>query len=802
MRHKRLWIGFAAVIVVSFTVLGYYGGEIYRQAPPVPERVTTPDGTVIWRGQDIKDGQNVWQSMGGQQLGSIWGHGAYVAPDWSADWLHRECLWLLHAWSQREHNKPFADLDDEARATLTARLQDELRTNTFDADANQITISEDRARAVEAVGRYYAALFGDAEAFPEDIEYLADGGLSPPELRSAYAIPANTIRDADRQAKLNAFFFWTAWACATERPVAASASSATPDKTGEPRPVTYTNNWPAERLIGNRPSGPVVVWSVISFVLLLAGIGALAWYYAILKSREEEQPDLPHRDPLLALQPTPSMQATLKYFWVVVALIVAQVGLGAVTAHYGVEGEGFYGFPLAEWLPYAVTRTWHTQLAIFWIATAWLATGLFIAPAVSGHEPRGQKAGVNFLFVCLLIIVVGALFGTWYATRQQMGLVANFWFGHQGYEYVDLGRFWQLFLLVGLFLWLGLMCRALWPAFKQPGEHKHLLGLFVIASSAIALFYGAGIVWQRQTNLAIAEYWRWWVVHLWVEGFFEVFATVVIAFLFTRMGLLRTVTATAAVLFSCTIFLFGGIIGTFHHLYFTGTPTPILALGATFSALEVVPLVLIGFEAYENLTLARARPWVHAYKWPIYLFVAVAFWNLVGAGLFGFLINPPIALYYMQGLNTTPVHAHTALFGVYGMLGIGLTLFCLKGLAAHNKWRTGVLAVSFWLINIGLALMVLLSLLPVGLMQTWASVEQGLWYARSAEFLQSDTMNVLRWLRVVGDTTFALGIVGLGWFVIGLRTGWSVSQEEDVVLEEPAARELVGASAPEEAGVG
>ena len=292
-----------------------------------------------------------------------------------------------------------------------------------------------------------------------------------------------------------------------------------------------------------------------------------------------------------------------------------------------------------------------------------------MAPAVSGHEPKFQRLGVNFLFVCLLVIVVGSMAGEWLAVQQRLGNVANFWFGHQGYEYVDLGRFWQIFLSVGLFLWLLLMVRAMWPAFRQPGTNRHLLALFLLASAAIPLFYGPGLMWHRQTNLAIAEYWRWWVVHLWVEGFFEVFATVVIAFLFTRMGLLRTATATAAVLFSTAIFLTGGIIGTFHHLYFTGTPTGVLALGATFSALEVVPLVLIGFEAYENLTLSRARPWVAAYKWPIYFFVAVAFWNLVGAGLFGFLINPPIALYYMQGLNTTPVHGHTALFGVYGMLG-------------------------------------------------------------------------------------------------------------------------------------
>ncbi len=781
MKYWRLWLGLWLVIGVSFSVLGYYGREIYRQAPPIPEQVVTPDGRLLFTGEDILDGQNVWQSVGGQQLGSIWGHGAYVAPDWSADWLHRECLWLLEHWSREEHQRSFPQLPADVQSQLKARLRQEIRTNTFDPQTKQLRISPLRAQAIDSLGRYYAAIFANAEEFPDDIAGLADGGMTPGELRNAYAIAEHTIRDPERQRKLNAFFFWTAWACGTERPgqhhgiTSTDASSVTPA-------VTYTNNWPAEALIENRPSGAIVVWSVLSFVLLLAGIGALAWYYAILHGKQGEPAALPRHDPLLALSPTLSMKATLKYFWVVTALIVIQVGLGAVTAHYGVEGSGFYGIPLAEWLPYSVTRTWHTQLAIFWIATAWLATGLFIAPAVSGYEPKFQREGVNLLFISLLIIVAGSLFGTWYATRQRMGLTANYWFGHQGFEYVDLGRFWQLYLLAGLFIWLGLMLRALWPAFRQPGDHKHLLGLFVIASAAIAAFYGAGIMWGQRTNLAIAEYWRWWVVHLWVEGFFEVFATVVIAFLFTRMGLLRSATATAAVLFSSTIFLFGGIIGTFHHLYFTGTPTAILALGATFSALEVVPLVLIGFEAYENLTLTRARPWVAAYKWPIYFFVGVAFWNLVGAGLFGFLINPPIALYYMQGLNTTSVHGHTALFGVYGLLGIGLMLFCLKGLTTHNAWRTGSLAFAFWAINVGLALMVLISVLPVGILQTWASVERGLWYARSAEFLQDNTLATLRWLRVVGDTIFAVGVLALAWFVIGLKTGWSIRNHPDPAM--------------------
>ncbi len=749
MNFKKHWFTFAGVVVISFSVLGYFGRELYRQAPPIPLRVVTEGRETLFTGQDISDGQNVWQSMGGQEVGSIWGHGAYVAPDWSADWLHREATWLLEHWAQNEHNGDYASLHEEIRASLRQRLKTELRSNTYDPHTGDIRVSSERAEAIRAVGTHYTKLFGDDESLDE--------------LRNAYAIPPNALKTSERKRKLNAFFFWASWVCSTNRPG---------------KDITYTNNWPAESLIDNHPTGSIIVWSVVSFVVLLAGIGTLSWYFAVIRGREEAPHDSPKSNPLLDLSPTPSMKATLKYFWIVTALMLAQMGLGAITAHYSVEGTGFYGFPLAEWLPYSVSRTWHSQLGIFWIATAWLGTGLFMAPAVSGHEPKFQRLGVNVLWVCLVVIVVGSLAGEWLGVQQRLGFVANFWFGHQGYEYVDLGRFWQIFLLVGLFLWLALMLRAMWPAIKKPNENRSLLALFLIASAAIALFYGAGLMWGRQTNLAIAEYWRWWVVHLWVEGFFEVFATVVIAFLFTRMGLLRVSTATAAALFSTTIFLSGGIIGTFHHLYFTGTPTAILALGATFSALEVVPLVLIGFEAYEGLRLSRARPWVSAYKWPMYFFIAVSFWNLVGAGLFGFLINPPIALYYMQGLNTTAVHAHTALFGVYGMLGIGLMLFCLKGMATRLEWRTRILSFAFWSINIGLVLMVLISILPVGLMQTWASVEHGMWYARSAEFLQSDVIGTLRWLRVIGDTIFAIGLVALAWFVLGLVAGWSVKKQE------------------------
>lgn len=736
-REKKLWIGFALVMSISFAVLGYYGYEIYQEAPPVPSKIIGPDNTVVFTAEEIKDGQNIWQSIGGQEVGSIWGHGAYVAPDWTADWLHREALFILDKLSEEEYSKGYDELTSEQQAVMKIRLQEDLRKNTYDSTTGKITISHNRIEAINHLSTYYEGLFMDNPEFDE--------------LRHHYAIPKMSINDPERMRKMNAFFFWATWATVTERPGQA---------------ISYTHNWPSDELVGNVATKDLLVWSGVSIILLLFCIGILIFYH--VRSGEDEHLETPVQDPLLKQGMTPSMFRIKKYLWVVSLLIVLQVVLGVITAHYGVEGDGFFGIPLDKILPYAVTRTWHTQLAIFWIATAWLATGLYIAPAVSGKDPKFQVFGVDFLFYALLIIVLGSMAGQWFGVMQKLNLVDNFWFGHQGYEYVDLGRFWQIFLLIGLFLWLALMVRPLLPVLKKKTEEKNLIIMFLISCTAIASFYMAGLMWGRQTNLAIAEYWRWWVVHLWVEGFFEVFATVVIAFLFVRLGLLKTKTATLNVIFSTIIFMSGGILGTFHHLYFSGTPTAVMALGATFSALEIVPLVLIGYEAYHNYKLSKSTEWIRDYKWPIYFMIAVAFWNFLGAGVFGFIINPPVALYYVQGLNTTPLHGHTALFGVYGMLGIGLMLFVLRSLYRHEIWNEKLMKFIFWATNIGLLAMALLSLLPVGIWQAIESIEHGMWYARSAELMQQPAMVVLKWLRAIGDSIFGFGVLALCWFVFDL----------------------------------
>jgi nitric oxide reductase subunit B len=739
MEAKKLWISLISVITIAFAVLLIFGKEIYRQAPPIPEKIIDENVNIVFTGEDIKDGQNVWQSLGGHQTGSIWGHGSYVAPDWSADWLHREAIIIANLLSKDNFNKEYLSLIDEEKAVIKTKLQNELRTNRYNSNSRVLTISGLRRKAIEENIKYYSGLFAN------DPKYKS--------LREAYSIRDNFITDTFKLKKLSAFFFWTAWACVTDRPN---------------KSISYTHNWPHDELVGNTPTSSLIIWTGFSVIVLIAGIALLVLYYA-RQSKHELSLSVESKLFISKSVLTPSQKATLKYFWIVTLLILVQIAMGIITAHYGVEGQGLYGFPLANFLPYTISRTWHVQLAIFWIATAWLATGLFYAPAISNYEPKFQRLGVNILFIALIIVVGGSLTGQWFGVMQKLGLINNFWFGHQGYEYIDLGRFWQILLFSGLIIWLLLMARAVLPALKQKSDNRNLLILFTISIIAIAAFYGSGLMWGQRTNLAIVEYWRWWVVHLWVEGFFEVFAAVITAFLFVRLNLVKINTATTAVLFSTIIFLSGGIIGTFHHLYFTGTPTSILALGATFSALEVVPLTLLGFEAYNNYLLVKENNDIKPFKWPILFLIAVTFWNLVGAGIFGFLINPPIALYYMQGLNTTPVHGHTALFGVYGMLGIGLMLFVLRDMNIEKVWNNKLLKISFWSINVGLLLMVLLSLLPIGIMQTIASVDIGLWYARSAEFLYQDSITILKWLRLIGDTIFAFGSVLLAYFIFTLK---------------------------------
>lgn len=730
--YKKLWLILIAVLIVTFTILGYMGAEVYRSAPPIPKSVMSNDHQLEFKEADILTGQSHWQSIGGMQMGSIWGHGAYQAPDWTADWLHRELIAWLNLAAQETYSSSYDMLDPVKQAGLREMLKQEYRSNRLD-DQGILSLTPRRAKAVQQTAAYYGALFSDA-----------------PELkktRIAYAMKDNTLPDAQARQKMAYFFFWTSWAAATERAEGA---------------VTYTNNWPHEPLIANKPSSENILWSMGSIVFLLAGIGLLILGWTALRKEDDVPPKAGKLDPITSFALTPSQQALGKYLFIVVALLIFQVFIGGFTAHYTVEGQEFYGVDVSQWFPYSLTRTWHIQSALFWIATGFLAAGLFLAPIINGgKDPAYQKLGVNILFIALLIVVTGSFLGQYSAIAHLIPTAFNFWFGHQGYEYIDLGRFWQIALFVGLLLWLGLMLRCMIPALKAKDSDKNLLALLTASVIAIGLFYGSGLFYGEHSNLSVMEYWRWWVVHLWVEGIFEVFATAALAYIFMSLGLVSRSVATTTSLASASLFMVGGIPGTFHHLYFSGTTTPVMAIGASFSALEVVPLLVLGHEAWHHWHLHKRAIWLENLRWPLCCFAAVAFWNMLGAGVFGFLINPPISLYYIQGLNTTAVHAHAALFGVYGFLAIGFCLLVLRYIRPHVIFNEKLMRTGFWALNVGLLLMIFTSLLPIGFMQFQASFNEGLWYARSEEFMQQPLLQTLRWVRTFGDVVFIIGALSI-----------------------------------------
>ena len=734
--YKKYWIAVVAVLIIGFSILGYLGTDVYHQAPPVPTAYVSQDGQVLFTKEDILHGQSAWQSTGGQSVGTVLGHGAYQAPDWTADWLHKEVSVIFDIKSQEAFGVLYDQLGPVQQAAVKEVVKKEYLGSAVREDGT-VVLSPERITAMNLTGRYFVELYGDN-----------------PDLtltRDHFAMKDNTLPELQDRIDMARFFFWTTWMASTQRPGT---------------DATYTNNWPHEPLLDHNPTPESIAWSVVSVIILLCGIGVVVWLWAFGKKDDDHALVPPIEDPISKITLTPSQRALGKYLFTILALFLFQLGMGGIIAHYTVEGQAFYGIPLAQYFPYSIARTWHIQASLFWIAMAFLSAGLFLAPIINGgKDPKYQKLGVDILFWALVVLVVGSFAGTYLGVAHQIPAAWNFLLGHQGYEYIELGRIWQWIEYIGILFWLVLMIRSIIGAFKQKGD-KNLIAAFIFSVIMVGIFYGPGLFYGEHSHLAIMEYWRWWVIHLWVEGFFEVFSTTLMAFIFVTLGLVSYRAGTVAAISSGAIYLIGGIPGTFHHLYFTGVTSTIVATGASFSALEVVPLVLLGYEAFENYTRLHSAPWMHRLKWPVYCFIAVSFWNLVGAGVFGFLINMPVSLFYIQGLNTTAVHAHTALFGVYGFLSLGFVFLIARYIRPEVEFNDKLMKFGFWALNIGLALMVLISLLPIGLIQSWASITHGLWFARSEEFMQQPLLQNLRWARLIGDTILIIGAVAFFWQIV------------------------------------
>ena len=665
--------------------------------------------------------------------GTIWGHGAYLGPDFSAQYLHQLTLDVSANIAESRYQRDIQQLTDAERNVVESETKQLLKQNRYDSQTK-------------------ALVFTPAEelSFGKQIDSWAEYFSKP---TNSSGLKANLIRDRAELRQLVAFFSWTAWASVVNRPGGSSS---------------YTNNFPFDPASGNTPPTAAYLWSALSLITLLSATGLVLFVvgkfdYLGWKSHGG------HIHPqLIPGAMTESQKATIKYFVVASLLFLVQALVGAATEHYRADPGSFYGIDLSQFLPSNILRTWHLQLAVFWIATSFVAGGLLIAPSLGGREPRGQSKGVHALFVALVVVVVGSLFGEILGINQLLGK-AWFWFGHQGWEYLDLGRAWQVLLAIGLVFWLFLLFRELRPTPGQSNDSS-VSGLLLYSAIAIPLFYIPAMFFTSTTHFTVVDTWRFWIIHLWVEGFFELFVTAMVAAIFFKLGMVSQVTAMRVVYLDAILYLGAGIIGTGHHWYWTGQSEVTMALAAVFSAMEVVPLTLLTLDAWDFIKLTKGKCDIcHKevsvpHKWTFYFLMAVGVWNFVGAGVFGFLINLPIISYFEVGTMLTPNHGHAAMMGVFGMLAIALMVFAYRQATTDEQWSRieKYLRISFWGLNIGLALMLVTNLFPGGVLQLLDVMKNGYWHARSPEFLNQDFVKVIEWLRMPGDLIFiGLGIVPL-----------------------------------------
>jgi nitric oxide reductase subunit B len=468
------------VLVACFSVLIWLAAKSSTDAPPVPEKVMSTMGQIVFTGQDIMAGQQVFLKYGLMENGTIWGHGAYLGPDFSAKYLHSLAITAGKPLVRQQSISTFEQSSVLDQEVVAAEVQQLLKQNRYDPETKRLLFTDIESASYNDQLSTWAAYFSQP---------ISSAGL-----------PAKYITDPTELRQLTAFFAWTAWASVANRPGKA---------------YSYTNNFPYEPAVGNTPSSDAVLWSALSLIALLAATAAVLFAfgkYDFLGWKGKGGHIHPQMIP--GGTTTQGQRATIKYFGVVMLLFLIQTLVGGATAHYRVDPGGFFGIDLSALFPSNILRTWHLQAAIFWIATAYIAGGLFLVPSLSGKEPKGQIGAINFLFVALVVVIAGSMLGEILGINQLLGKFW-FWFGHQGWEYLDLGRAWQILLALGLLLWFLLLFRGISPALKDP-ERREVSSLFLYAAFAIPLFYLPAMFFTSTTHFSVVDTWRFWIIHLWV----------------------------------------------------------------------------------------------------------------------------------------------------------------------------------------------------------------------------------------------------------------------------------------------
>lgn len=738
---------------MAITLVG--GWFTYEAAPPYPTAVVGPDGELLFTQEDLYAGQAVWQKYGLMDNGSVWGHGTYRGNDYSATTLHLVGERMREFRARERYTAPYASLGPQEKAGIDQQVIAELKENRYSEGTGQLSLTAAQAAALKENRGHWDRVFGQGD--------------------KGTAVSAGAVKEARERRDLADFFYWTAWAAGTLRPG---------------KELTYTNNWPPDRSVGNELAASAVGWSIASLAGFMLALGAtLAVFFRFGFDRDDSGVTLDHRvaAKLIDLPITSSQRKTAKYFLVVMLLFFLQLMMGGLMAHYTVHPGEFYGIrEVADNIPYNLPKTWHLQLAIFWIATAWIAAAMYLAPLAGKHEPRRQGLLVDLLFAAVILVAVGALVGTALGIKGMAGS-AWFWIGHQGWEFLELGRLWQILLFGGLIAWLFIVGRAVKGSLARGQDRWDAVPFFTFAAVAIVSFFAFGLFYSPRTHLTIADFWRWWVVHTWVEGIFEFFAAAAAAYVVITLGLAPRRKALRAAYLTASLALFSGIIGVGHHYYWFGDPDLWLSLGGVISTMEPVPIALLLLKVILDSRHSPATEESFPYKWPLLFLGASSLWAFLGAGVFGFIITTPMVNYYEHSTYLTMNHGHTALFGTYGMLALGLMLFALRGIVEPKHWNNRLLRFGFAATNGGLFLMAICTLLPVGFMQTWDSYRNGLWHARSAAFYEQPMVKFIGQWRLVPDLIIIAGALALVVFVFRAVTHLkpaTVPEETPIVLPE------------------
>jgi nitric oxide reductase subunit B len=737
-----------AVAVVSFGLFFWATARTYEQAPPQPERFVDARGKTVMTADDILAGKGGFQKADLMDFGSLYGMGSYFGQDYTAFALVRLASLTETALAGAQFGRAVDTLSVGEKASVRAAMQRQLQ-------------GVDLTRPVVVLP---AAL---AEAVSTLRADLADS-LGAIDLRTGWT-PAYSLSEAERLQTAD-FIIYSALTTVARRPGAS---------------WSWTENWPYQPEVGNVPTTNTFIWTWASFCFTFLAFGGVLFIYIFWLETPDDTPMEARLAGFGSL--TPSQRKVGKFFLVVAAVLLLQVAAGTIMAHAYYDRRSFYGLDLHNYLPFNFLRDVHIQAPIIWIGVGWIGAGLFLAPAIAGgREARGQALLVDLLFWVTLAIVAGALIGNWLGI---MGYIDRgwFWFGNQGLSYIQLGRFWQIGFFAGLLIWSALVFRALWPtgpalwrATRQFWTGRiRLEHLIWAATINIATLYVFGMIPLTGIgrSFTITDFWRWWVVHLWVEQSFEFFASSMSAYLLMAVGLVSRKLAERAVYFQLILIFLGGVLGTGHHLYWVGGPSMWVPMGSMFSFIEVLPLVLLIIEAIQQYRLIR-RHGEFNYRLAYTYVIGAAFWNFVGAGVFGGgTLNAPLINYYEHGTFLTLNHAHTALFGAFGLLAIGLIYFCLRYIAADRApfgEKAGLWA--FWLYNGGLVLWVALNFFPIGWSQLVAVYEHGFAYARSVVFY--DGTLLWQWMRLPGDVLFAAGALLMAWdFVVKLMPLYPPSVE-------------------------